>query len=70
LLTHPGGATRSIDITGCPALSLPCGFTASGVPVGLQIVGPPRGEARLLAAAVLLEDLLGLAGKLPIGPRP
>jgi amidase len=32
-----------------PALSLPCGFTASGLPVGLQVVAPPRGEAQLLA---------------------
>jgi amidase len=62
--------TYAITLTGCPALSLPCGFTASGLPVGLQIVGPPRGEAKLLAAAAMLEDLLGLAGKVPIDPRP
>jgi amidase len=62
--------TYAITLTGCPALSLPCGFTASGLPVGLQIVGRPRGEARLLAAAAMLEDLLGQAGKVPIDPRP
>ena len=59
----------AITLTGCPALSLPCGFTAAGLPVGLQIVGPPRGEARLLAAAAALEDALGLAGSVPIDPR-
>ena len=51
----------AITLTGCPALSLPCGFTAAGLPVGLQMVGKPRGEAGLLAAAAMLEDALGLA---------
>jgi amidase len=52
----------------CPALSLPCGFTASGLPVGLQIVAPPRGEAKLLAGAKVLEDILGISTG-PINPR-
>lgn len=60
----------AITLTGCPALSLPCGFTKGGLPVGLQIVGPPRGEARLLAAAAMLEDLLGLRARTPTDPRP
>jgi amidase len=53
----------------CPALSLPCGFTSEKLPVGLQIVGPPRAEARVLAGAKLLEDMLGLRGMTPIEPR-
>ena len=52
----------AITLTCAPAMSLPCGFTASGLPVGLQIVGPLRGEARLLAGAKVLEDILGIAG--------
>jgi amidase len=60
----------AITLTGAPALSLPCGFTANGLPVGLQIVGPLRGEAPLLAGAKLLEDILGIAGSTPIDPRP
>jgi amidase len=59
----------AITLTCCPALSLPCGFTAGGLPVGLQMVGPPRGEAPLLAGARLLEDILGLRGTTPIDPR-
>ncbi|MDE2601055.1 MAG: amidase [Bradyrhizobium sp.] len=59
----------AITLVCCPALSLPCGFTASGLPVGLQMVAPPRGEARLLAGAKVLEDILGLRGTTPIDPR-
>jgi amidase len=59
----------AITITSMPALSLPCGFTAEGLPVGLQMVGPPRGEGRLLAGAKVLEDILGLKHLTPIDPR-
>jgi amidase len=60
----------AITLVCCPALSLPCGFTASGLPVGLQIVAAPRGEAQLLAGAKLLEDILGVRGTTPIDPKP
>jgi len=60
----------AITLACCPALSLPCGFTASGLPVGLQMVAPPRGEANLLAGAKVLEDILGVRGTTPIDPRP
>jgi len=64
------GIAYAITLACCPALSLPCGFTASGLPVGLQIVAPPRGEAQLLARASVLEDILGLRGCTPIDPKP
>ena len=64
------GIVYAITITGCPALSIPCGFTTTGLPVGLQIVGPPRGEASLLSGARVLEDILGLQSITPIDPRP
>jgi len=51
-----------------PALSLPCGFTEAGLPVGLQMIGGPRGEAALLSAAGVLQDALAL-NHLPIEPR-
>ena len=63
------GIVYAITLVCCPALSLPCGFTASGLPVGLQIVAPPRGEAQLLAGAKILEDILGVRGTTPIDPR-
>jgi amidase len=64
------GIVYAITLTCCPALSLPCGFTASGLPVGLQMVAAPRGEAQLLAGAKVLEDILGVRGTTPIDPRP
>jgi amidase len=36
----------------------------------LQIVAPPRGDAKLLAGAKVLEDILGVRGTTPIDPRP
>jgi amidase len=59
----------AITVSCGTALSLPCGFTKENLPVGLQIAGPPRGEARILAAAKALEDVLGLRGTTPIDPR-
>jgi amidase len=60
----------AITLVCCPALSLPCGFAASGLPVGLQLIAPPRGEAQLLAGARVLEEILGLSATTPIDPRP
>jgi amidase len=59
----------AITLSCCTAISLPCGFTRENLPVGLQIAGPPRSEARILAAAKALEDILGLKGTTPIEPR-
>ena len=58
----------AITLVCCPALSLPCGFTRENLPVGLQIVGPPRSEASVLAGAKALEDILGLKTRTPIDP--
>jgi len=62
--------TYAVTLTSSPALSLPCGFTRDGRPVGLQMVGRPRGEADLLGAAAALEEILDLAKLVPIDPRP
>ncbi|NMJ43475.1 amidase [Roseomonas sp. JC162] len=51
--------TFVITLTGCPAISIPCGVTAEGLPVGLQLVGPPHGDAALLGQARLIEQALG-----------
>jgi aspartyl-tRNA(Asn)/glutamyl-tRNA(Gln) amidotransferase subunit A len=48
--------TRPANVSGHPAISIPCGFTPSGLPVGLQLIGPKWGEAKLLAIALAYED--------------
>jgi amidase len=45
-----------ISATGCPALSVPGGFTDDGLPVGLQIVGAPRADRRVLEAGHAFEQ--------------
>jgi len=57
--------TGPFDLTGFPALSVPCGFTANGLPVGLQLVGRPFAEAALLAAARAYERLGGWSARRP-----
>jgi aspartyl-tRNA(Asn)/glutamyl-tRNA(Gln) amidotransferase subunit A len=39
------------NLYGLPAITVPCGVTKAGFPIGLQVVGPPFGEANLLALA-------------------
>jgi amidase len=56
-------------VVACPSIVVPAGFTAQGLPVGLQLLGPPRGEAIVLAVAALIEQQLGLTAQVPIDPR-
>jgi amidase len=61
--------SSAITLTSCPAISVPCGFTGDGRPIGLQLVGRPRGEAELLSYAAAFEAAAGLAELAPIDPR-
>jgi len=47
---------RSLNLLGLPALSLPCGLSGSGLPVGLQIIGPAFEEALILRVGAAMED--------------
>ncbi len=72
-LEHYLGAsliTAIPTLMGTASLAVPCGFDHWGRPVGLQIVGPHRGEARVLAAGHLFEQTTGLSGAVPIDPKP
>ena len=48
--------TVPFNTYGLPAISIPCGFTRSGLPIGLQISGPPFGESIVLALAHAYEQ--------------
>jgi len=48
-----------VTVTGLPALSVPCGFTEDGLPIGMQVIGPPRGEQLVLQFASAFEDATG-----------
>ena len=61
--------TAAVTLTSCPSISVPCGFTKTGLPVGLQIVGPPRREDKLLAAASVFENAHKIDQKTPINPK-
>jgi amidase len=62
------GWMRSCTIitpTGCPALSVPGGFTPDGLPVGLQVIGPPRGDRRVLEVGHAFEQATGFGRRRP-----
>lgn len=51
--------TAPFNLAGLPALSLPCGFTASGLPIGLQVVARAWGDAKALNAGYAFEQATG-----------
>ena len=52
--------TRPFNVLGWPALAMPCGFSKTGLPIGLQLVAPPHREDTLFRAGAALEDALGV----------
>ncbi|MBR4890036.1 MAG: Asp-tRNA(Asn)/Glu-tRNA(Gln) amidotransferase subunit GatA [Clostridia bacterium] len=50
--------TVSVNIGGLPAIVIPCGYDKNGLPIGLQIIGKPFGEASILNAAYALEKTI------------
>ena len=48
--------TRPVNVWGLPAISVPCGFTSAGLPIGLQIIGPHVGDVKVLQAAYAYEQ--------------
>ena len=61
--------TISVNLAGLPAVSLPCGFDAAALPIGLQIIGRPFEEDTVLAAAHAYEQATEWHRMTPGGPR-
>ena len=55
-----------VSFMACPAISVPAGFTSSGLPVGLQIVGPHRGDWGVLQMAYAIEQATGHGSRRPV----
>ena len=58
-------ATLLVTMSGCPALAAPAGFSIEGLPMGIQIIGPNRGEFSCLQLACAYESAIDLAKRLP-----
>ena len=58
--------TVTVNMAGLPGISVPAGLTASGLPVGLQLIGKPFDEGTLFRAAQVIEDA---AGRFPVADR-
>ncbi|MDT7583890.1 MAG: aspartyl-tRNA(Asn)/glutamyl-tRNA(Gln) amidotransferase subunit [Pseudonocardiales bacterium] len=76
-VTWPDGSTESAtdsyvrfsapaNVTGLPALSVPCGFTGTGLPVGMQIIGKPFAEPLLLGVGQAYESATSWAKLAPL----
>lgn len=63
------GFCWAITLMACPAIAMPAGFTRAGLPTGVQMVGPPHGDGRLLAHAHAFELAAGHQDYTPIDPR-
>jgi aspartyl-tRNA(Asn)/glutamyl-tRNA(Gln) amidotransferase subunit A len=57
--------TRPVNVWGLPAISVPCGFTEAGLPIGLQIIGPHWEEARVLQVAHAYEQATAWHKRVP-----
>ena len=60
--------TSAITLTACPVVAMPCALSATGLPVGMQVVGRFRGEWDAIVAAAAFEQVWGIAEQVPRTP--
>ena len=58
--------TFIVSLLGCPVVTVPCGWTAAGLPLGLQVVGRPHDDAFVIATAQRFEQELGFRHRWPV----
>jgi aspartyl-tRNA(Asn)/glutamyl-tRNA(Gln) amidotransferase subunit A len=59
--------TLSCNLAGLPGISVPCGLTGDGLPIGAQLLGQPLDEVTLLRAGAVIEAAVGLGDRRPSG---
>ncbi len=59
--------TLACNLAGLPGISVPCGLTSDGLPIGAQLLGKPLDEATLLRAGAVIEATVGLGDRRPAG---
>ncbi len=62
--------TLSCNLAGLPGLSVPCGFTGAGLPIGMQLIGKPLDEAALLRVAAAYQHATEWSERWPPEPAP
>jgi aspartyl-tRNA(Asn)/glutamyl-tRNA(Gln) amidotransferase subunit A len=67
---NQGDFTCFANFSGCPAVSIPMGTTRDGLPVGMQFVGPPGSDLRLLELAEVCAAALDATPAYPVGTLP
>ena len=58
--------TVSVNLAGLPGMSIPCGFTQNGLPIGLQLIGKPFEESTLLSIAEAFEAEHDYSNRYPL----
>jgi aspartyl-tRNA(Asn)/glutamyl-tRNA(Gln) amidotransferase subunit A len=57
--------TNPINLAGLPSISLPCGFSKDGLPIGMQLIGPYFSENTLLKVSYNFEQAIGIYNRKP-----
>ena len=62
-MVQEGFAAAPFSVAGVPAISIPCGLSENGMPVGMEVIGAPRQDTQILSVAAAIEGLLPPIGR-------